>query len=320
MPFHGSNRGSNPLGDATSIVRRALAEASRLLSRPRRQATLESAIGSGLPSSTHVAASFMIDRSLERAGLVDVVSRVESRRAEIAAQTDRTFTIWYSPEPQSGLTQVGSSPAIGQAMRLPARRIAATGKDRLWGPALHLLVRSSGAKRVLELGSCAGLSALYMGQCPTVNSLITVEGSADLASLAAESLQFIPGTRVVNARFADAIQLLTEERTERFDLAFIDGHHERSATLFYFEKVFPLLSSGAHVIFDDIRWSADMFDAWRTLRSDARFAHTIDFGSLGVCICKGFADASDDVNAQPQHWDLSKVVGRTRIGRPWGWR
>ncbi len=320
MPFHGSNRGSNPLGDATSIVRRALAEASRLLLRPRRHATLESAVGSGLPLSTHAAASFMIDRSLERAGLLEIVTRVEARRAEIAAQADRTFTIWYSPEPQSGVTEAGSSPAIGQAMRLPARRIAATGKDRLWGPALHLLVRSSGAKRVLELGACAGLSALYMGQCPTVESLITVEGSADLASLAAESLEPIPGARVVNARFADAIQSLTDESAEQFDLAFIDGHHERLATIFYFEKVFPLLASGAYVIFDDIRWSADMFDAWRTLRSDARFVHTIDFGSLGVCICKDFAGQRDDVNPQPQHWDLSRVVGRTRIGRPWGWR
>jgi predicted O-methyltransferase YrrM len=319
LPFHGSNRGSNPLGDAIPILRKAVAEARRLLFRRRRQRLLAAAAGRGMPSSVYSAAAFMIDRSLDRFGLWDVVSRAEARRVEISAQTDRLFTIWYSPKPQAASSDAAVGLALGQQIQLSAPRIAATGKDRVWGPALHLLVRESGVTRILELGACAGISALYMAQAANVQSIVTVEGSPELAALTAESLKSIGAAQVVNAQFTDAIELLQNEQAPAFDFVFIDGHHERLATIYYFDKVFPLLSPGAHVVFDDIRWSDDMFSAWRVLSSDCRFSHAIDFGSLGICVCRkdGGLGAS---TMEPTYWDLSEVVGRTHIGQPWGWR
>src|SRR6185312_4343070 len=112
----------------------------------------------------------------------------------------------------------------------------------------------------LELGACAGISAIYLSSAPQMKSLITVEGSAPLAGLAAESLQPFSHARVVNALFDDAID--AELPGVKLDLAYIDGHHEKVATIHYFNKIRPYLQPGAVVIFDDVSWSRDMREAW----------------------------------------------------------
>src|SRR4029078_359012 len=148
----------------------------------------------------------------------EVGTRAENRRKQCASGGQRRLPIWYSPKPGSAGDDPDGRPAPGKELEFTMKRIAATGKDRRWGTALYLVARDFESPAGLELGACAGISAIYLSSAPQMKSLITVEGSAPLAGLAAESLQPFSHARVVNALFDDAID--AELPGVKLDLAY----------------------------------------------------------------------------------------------------
>ena len=98
------------------------------------------------------------------------------------------------------------------------------------------------------------------------------------------------------------------------DFAFIDGHHEKLATIHYFNRLVPKLSPGALVVFDDISWSFDMRECWEYMVKQKGFSDALDFGDLGICIWNhsGFSST--------KYWDLQELLGRQTIGDPHGWK
>jgi hypothetical protein len=118
---------------------------------------------------------------------------------------------------------------------------------------------------------------------------------------------------VYNALFDDAIDQFLLANMQNMDMVFIDGHHEKRATIHYFERLSSYLNPGAIVIFDDISWSQDMRDGWMYLSSLSCFSHAIDCSAIGVCIW----DPSH--SNRPRYWDVQNVIGRAAIGKPHGW-
>src|SRR5690606_17020814 len=57
----------------------------------------------------------------------------------------------------------------------------------------------------------------------------------------------------------------SELLTHNFDLLYIDGNHQKEATLSYFEKLLPTVHNDSVMIFDDIHWSRDMEEAWEEI-------------------------------------------------------
>jgi predicted O-methyltransferase YrrM len=141
---------------------------------------------------------------------------------------------------------------------------------------------------------------------PTVEALITIEGSPGLSAIARRTIaQFSERCEVRTALFDDALTELASELP--FDLAFIDGQHEGAATLHYDQRVRPLMRrDGGIVVFDDIYWSHDMFAAWKAIVASGDYALTIDLGSVGVAVL-GTTPA--------RHVDLMAHVGRPHIPR-----
>jgi predicted O-methyltransferase YrrM len=164
------------------------------------------------------------------------------------------------------------------------QQIANTGKKQKWATALLLLAKEIKASKAIELGSCAGLSARYIASAESITELITVEGSEELSIIATETLKHNHNARVVNALFDDALDTELTNKGKDFDLAYIDGHHEKAATIHYFKRLLPYLKPGALVLFDDVSWSYDMREAWDELSAHPEFSHAIDFGVVGACI------------------------------------
>ncbi len=272
-----------------------------------------------MPLELSLPLTYLITGKLDPAAKV-VAAKVETRRAEISSRGNKEIEIWYSPKPGSAVGDGDAEsrrPKPGKVLKLTRERIAATGKDKRWGTFLHLLARSFESNVVFELGSCAGISASYLALAPTVRTLITVEGSEALARIAAESLaQIGPHARVINRLFDEAIDSELPALDERIDFAYIDGHHEKVATIHYLDRLLPYLADGAVVVFDDISWSHDMREAWDILRRRNEFAHAVDLGVVGVCILH----SGSKTLASPQNWDLRSVVGHPTIGDPWGWK
>jgi len=161
-------------------------------------------------------------------------------------------------------------------------------KPASWCLLLFKLVRHLKPAACIELGTCLGVSAAYLGAAQKLNQrgrVATLEGAPALAALAEQHLQSLglDNVRVVVGRFQDTLAgVIQADRP--LDFVFIDGHHEEKATLQYFEQVYPALASKAVVVFDDIAWSDGMQRAWRSIEDDPRVQLSVDLSRVGVAV------------------------------------
>lgn len=160
-------------------------------------------------------------------------------------------------------------------------------KKDLWALVLLALARELRPRNVLELGTCLGISGAYLASGLLLNGsgrLVTLEGAPALAARAAANLRRLglEEVEVVPGLFRVTLPGLLE-RPEPIDLAFIDGHHDEMATQEYFEQLLPHLADDAVVVFDDIRWSDGMTNAWRALCRHPAVRIAVDLDRIGIC-------------------------------------
>lgn len=288
-------------GRAKSLLQKAFSKGA--------PSSLEAAKQNGLPLGVHAASAFLIDEHADEQA-AKVREAVEARRNQIAAESSDPVDIYYSPKPGSADEQ--ERPEPGNQLKFSRKRIAETGKDSKWGTFLHLLSRESKAERLLELGACAGLSALYLGSTGHARDLLTIEASPALAEIARTTLSPLGEiARVETGLFDDVLDKILPEEP-KYDFVYIDGHHEKVATIHYFDRLREHLAEGAIVVFDDTNWSDDMRAGWDELRIREGFSHAIDYGAVGVCLWEGGS-------SQPKQWDLRALTGSYTIGKPHGW-
>ncbi|HKY01488.1 MAG TPA: class I SAM-dependent methyltransferase [Burkholderiales bacterium] len=284
-----------------------------MIKRFLRTYKLRKLVREGLPNPIVPALQFLVEGVLDERAQA-VAKKVEAIRAQIAARGNERVDILYSPLPGSSGTEASADmrPAHGEVMQFTMAQVANTGKKQQWATALYLLAEASKAKVILELGSCAGISACYLASSPYCKVLHTIEGAPALARLAQESLNKVGSNGVVHAAlFDEALDKLLPV-IEPIGFAYIDGHHEKVATIHYWQRIAPKLAPGAMVVFDDISWSNDMRACWDHIVEQPKFTDAFDLGTIGVCIAGG--------QAKPRIWDLQGVVGRTPIGQPHGWK
>jgi predicted O-methyltransferase YrrM len=270
----------------------------------------------GLPSVVGPAIRYLLDGKIVEPEISTLIHKIESIRNDIAAGGDTPIEIFYSPKPGSSGGRVARDlrPAPGEVLQFTMRQVARTGKDKKWGTFLHLCARSAQSETILELGSCVGISGCYLSSSPYCREFITVEGSAPLAKIAEHSLRQMGDNAVVyNKLFDDALDEILPQ-LEEVDFAFIDGHHEKVATIHYFERVSSKLSPGALVVFDDISWSYDMRECWEYLAQEVGFTDAVDCGVLGICFW------NPSITSPTKYWNLQEVLGRQAIGDPHGWK
>lgn len=176
--------------------------------------------------------------------------------------------------------------------------------QRRWGLFLHLCAEAFGAKNILELGACIGISGAYLATASRSPHLVTIEASPELAAAAEETLRGItPHATVLQGMFQDR---LADAMTRPVDLAYIDGHHDGDATLAYVRAVMPHLTNGALIVLDDVRLYSEMFAAWQTLSTMRGFSAAVDVGRFGLLV-RGDAESVRD-------YDLSRYTGWWPVG------
>lgn len=172
---------------------------------------------------------------------------------------------------------------------------------------LFALARALGARRCLEMGTCVGLSAAYLGAAVrtvggggTVRSL---EGHQDRADVAAETWQRLGLTEceVTVGRFQRTLPTALDD--DPFDLAFVDGHHDGQATIGYVDAIRATSPPGTLLVLDDIRWSDDMTWGWQQVRDATPASGHADLGRLGLVLLDaddvGLAAAERSAPADP---------------------
>ena len=128
----------------------------------------------------------------------------------------------------------------------------------LVGMLLQMLVASTRATRVLEIGTFTGFSALMMAQSlPEDGELVTCE--CDPEVLAVARAFFVRSEHGSKIRVIEG-SALDSLRTVRgpFDLVFIDA--DKANYTAYYEATLPLLSQSGLIAVDNVLWSGKVLD------------------------------------------------------------
>ncbi|MFO7370599.1 MAG: class I SAM-dependent methyltransferase [Bacteroidales bacterium] len=151
------------------------------------------------------------------------------------------------------------------------------------GALLFRMAQHYKPRKIIEMGTAMGISALYLAAGNPEADITTVEGNPQLASLAMENFKNYGSDRIhlLNKSFEEVIdQLAAEAGTGT--LVYIDGNHTCEATLSYYQAFTANKSTDLILIFDDINWSAGMMDAWDHIRKNLSQGVIIDLFHMGI--------------------------------------
>jgi caffeoyl-CoA O-methyltransferase len=124
---------------------------------------------------------------------------------------------------------------------------------RMEGTFLRILVKLARARRVIEVGTFTGYSALMMAEgLPDDGELITCDIDPKAEAMAREFFSRSPHGRKIQLRMGPALETLKTLHGP-FDLAFIDADKGNYSA--YYDAVVPLLRSGGLLVADNTLWS-----------------------------------------------------------------
>lgn len=148
---------------------------------------------------------------------------------------------------------------------------------RVEGTFLKMLVGLMGARRVLEIGTFTGYSALAMAEgLPEDGELVTCDIDPENTKIALEFWARAPWGKKITLKLGDARETLrTLPPSEPFDLAFIDA--DKSGYVDYYEAILPLLRPGGLIVADNTLWSGKVLDPKTTDdHAIVRFNHHVN--------------------------------------------
>lgn len=126
------------------------------------------------------------------------------------------------------------------------------------GKFLHLLARVMGASRILEIGTLAGYSTIWMARAlPADGRLVTLEYDPKHAEVARKNIERAGLNETVEIRVGAALD--TFPSGDVFDLIFIDADKETYPE--YFERSLEVVRPGSVIVADNVVRDGDVVDA-----------------------------------------------------------
>ena len=130
------------------------------------------------------------------------------------------------------------------------------------GRMLHVLALTRGARTILEIGTLAGYSAIWMARAlPADGKLITLESDPKHAEVARANIARAGLADRIEVRLGVALDVLPQLAAEGkgpFDLIFIDADKTNLTT--YFEWAVRLACPGSLIIADNVIRHGDVLD------------------------------------------------------------
>jgi predicted O-methyltransferase YrrM len=122
------------------------------------------------------------------------------------------------------------------------------------GKFLHLLVRMSGARRVLEVGTLGGYSTIWMAKAlPAGGSIVTLEYEPHHAEVARRNIEQAGYADRIEVRVgaaAETLPVLAAEKPEPFDFVFIDA--DKPNNTIYLDWAIKLGRPGTVIVLDNV--------------------------------------------------------------------
>jgi predicted O-methyltransferase YrrM len=164
----------------------------------------------------------------------EVWTKVDRYFADLLAPVDAALDAALKANEQAGLPQIDVT--------------------SLQGKFLEFLVRVSGAKRVLEIGTLGGYSTIWLARAmPQGGRIVTLELDPHHARVARGNLQNAGVLNLVDLRVGpalDSLSTLVTENAEPFDLIFIDA--DKQGYPDYLQASLRLSRPGTVIVADNV--------------------------------------------------------------------
>lgn len=155
-------------------------------------------------------------------------------------------------------------------------------KSKRLAQVLFRLVKHYQPETVIELGTSLGLTTAYLSRANVNASIITIEGSEQIAAIAKENFYKLDCRNIqLHQGNFDHILPSVISQLSSIDFAYIDGNHRYEPTIDYFHQFLSKSNRRTILVFDDIHWSEEMEKAWQEIKQHPSVQYTIDIFFLG---------------------------------------
>jgi len=124
---------------------------------------------------------------------------------------------------------------------------------------LHLIIKTSNIKNVLEIGTFTGLSALSIALAlPDDGKLIVLDKNKETSKVAKDFFKKANLNNKIQTMIKPALDSLDELKNSKFDMVFIDA--DKMNYKEYYEKSLSLMDKGGLIIVDNVLWHGEVAD------------------------------------------------------------
>ena len=124
---------------------------------------------------------------------------------------------------------------------------------------LHLIIKISNIKDVLEIGTFTGLSALSISLAlPEDGKLIALDKNEETNKIALSFFKKANQTHKIQTIAKPALETLDELNNKKFDMVFIDA--DKMNYKAYYEKSLGLINRGGLIVIENVLWHGEVAD------------------------------------------------------------
>jgi predicted O-methyltransferase YrrM len=177
--------------------------------------------------------------------------------------------LWTAVDKYFNETTVGTDAALAAAAAAAdAAQLPPVSVTPAYGKLLHLIARASGVRRILEIGTLAGYSTIWLARAiPSDGRVVTLELNPKHVELARANVARAGLADRVDIRLGPALNTLSQlarEHEPPFDFTFIDADRPNVAE--YFDWAVKLARPGSIIVVDNVVRQGRVID---TSKADA---------------------------------------------------
>ena len=202
------------------------------------------------------------------------------------------------------ITDLGAGSKKMNHTRSVAKLVKSSSTLGMYGNVIWKIAHYYQPKMILELGTSIGTGSITLKNAAPDSHLITVEGCDETLRRAYQQFDYWNLDKITPIR-ASFDEFLHQPNSNVYDLVFLDGNHESTATLLYIDLLMDKTTDETLFILDDIRWNDDMWKLWQQLIKDGRFHVTIDLGRMGILLRRP--------TQSKEHFTLRTAVLKTKL-------
>ena len=124
---------------------------------------------------------------------------------------------------------------------------------------LHLIIKISNIKNVLEIGTFTGLSALSISLAlPDDGSLVALDKNEETNKIATSFFKKAKQDHKIKTIIKPALETLEELKNNKFDMIFIDA--DKMNYKEYYERSLKLINKNGLIVVDNVLWHGEVAD------------------------------------------------------------